>query len=135
MARKLIRYWLLLFLAFLILRNAVWLINGFVYAQNLNGDYHLAGNLTYLFLVLLLLAILIWRLRKPFRAFLLWALAFSAALYVPRYEWPQYAWKIAHNKERYDALIAQYTGSPKLVVLEEEEEILLYTSGMNFSRK
>jgi hypothetical protein len=132
MAGKLIRCWLLLFLAFLILRNTVRLFNALVYAQNLNEDYRVAGNLTYLFLVLLLLAVSIWRLRKPFRAFLLWVLALSAALYVPHYEWPQYAWKIAHNKERYDSLIAQYSGSPKLVVLEEEE-IPLYTSGMNFT--
>jgi hypothetical protein len=132
MARKLIRYWLLLLLAFLFLRNAVWLFNALVYAQNLDGDYHLAANLTYLFLVLFLLVVSIWRLRKPLQAIFLWALAFSAALYVPHYKWPEYAWKIVHNKERYDALISQNAGNPKLVVLEEEE-IPLYASGTNFT--
>lgn len=111
----------LLFWGILFLRNIHNLFHAIVYAENLDGDYHLAGSLGYFFLLLLLLFSAIWRFARPAGILLLWAFALAAALYMPAYPWPEHAWKIAHNKERYAALIAREPQNPKFAVLEHEE--------------
>ena len=110
--------WLLLFLSFFILRNALALYHALVYATNLDGLFHLAGSLVFLLLILLLLVIVTRIIKKPLLTCILWGSALTAALFTPAYSWPENAWKIAYNSDRYDALIAGAENTPRFAVLE-----------------
>ena len=124
--------WFLLFLSFLILRNIHTLYHAIIYATNLNGDFHLAGWLTFFLIILLSFFVTVRMIKKPLLAGILWISALAAALLTPAYDWPVHAWKIAYNKDRYDALIAGSQRSPKVVILERNEASM-FAGGLNIA--
>jgi len=127
--RYLLRF-LCLLLIILSFHNLNNLFHSLVYAEGLDSDFHIWGWLIY-FLILLLIFIVMIRIEKAvILAMLLWVMALGTALSVPSYVWPQEVWKLAHNKDRYEGLIARDQEAPKLVILERDE-VALYPSGFN----